>query len=291
MSLDSFASFLGRWVRRSLAPASSVAAVGRSHFLSIRRLRVAEAPASGQVAGNMKIALLSYPLLRALALSGALVLLVSNLLPWRGEEGPLLAWEEMNEGIKLQASIVSLVFAGEESRTLYAATYDPGGVYRSGEGGLSWRKIAAGLEKHTILSLAAHPGDGETIFAGAVDGAFSTRDEGASWRPMGGGLPATNVYAWAFVGDGPVTVYAATDSGLYDRGNGGETWESVRGLLGEVPILCVVADPSDAGRLYAGTAGEGLYLSTDRGVSWLSIEEVGDFSSVTALARPGCGRE
>ncbi len=231
----------------------------------------------------MKIALLSSPLLRALALSGALVFLVSNLLPWRGEEGPLLAWEEMNEGIKLQASIVSLVFAEEASRTLYAATYDPGGVYRSGEGGLSWRKIAAGLEKHTILSLAVPPGNGETLFAGAVDGAFVTRDEGVSWRAMEGGLPATNVYAWAFVGDGPVTVYVATDSGLYASGDGGETWESVRGLLGEVPTLCVVADPFDAGRLYAGTAGEGLYLSADRGVSWLAIEEVGDSSSVTAL--------
>ncbi len=72
---------------------------------------------------------------------------------------------------------------------------------------------------------------------------------------------------------GPVVLAAERRNGLWRSGDGGATWTRAQGLRSPTgtrarEILCLAADPGDPSRVYAGTAGQGAFVSGDAGVSW-----------------------
>jgi len=52
--------------------------------------------------------------------------------------------------------------------------------------------------------------------------------------------------------------------------NGDGAW-SVEALLGEQKVNCLAADPLNEGVVYAGTQGDGVLRSDDRGQTWMSV--------------------
>ena len=68
-----------------------------------------------------------------------------------------------------------------------------GAVYRSEDGGLTWRRLRTGLPEPLVpapLSLAADPDEPETVYMGLSDGSvWLSRDAGEGFRALARGLP------------------------------------------------------------------------------------------------------
>jgi len=118
-----------------------------------------------------------------------------------------------------------------------------GGIYRSGDGGRSWRNLGTPAPSAFGFAVAAHPRDPQRAwFVPAhsdqqrmpVDGRMvvnETRDGGASFRTHGEGLPARAAYhlvyrhALACADDGQTLAMGSTTGGLWVSEDGGAGWE------------------------------------------------------------------
>jgi len=136
-----------------------------------------------------------------------------------------------------------LVGAGGNGR-LYQQNHC--GMYRSDDGGLSWRSIEAGLPSSFGFPAAVHPRDPDTLYLLPLTGdstrtppegkaaVWRTRDGGDSWEAMRHGLPQANAFfavlrqAMATDRLDPAGVYFGTSSGaLFASRDEGESFSQI----------------------------------------------------------------
>ncbi len=132
------------------------------------------------------------------------------------------------------------------------------GLYRSDDGGDSWRDIANGVPSDFGFAMAIHPHDPDTVYIVPIESdefrctpegklrVYRTRNAGDSWEPLTRGLPQKDaletVLRDAMATDplNPAGVYFGTRSGqLWGSRDGGASWGLIRGGL--PPIVCVKA--------------------------------------------------
>lgn len=173
----------------------------------------------------------------------------------------------------------------------WAAT--SGGLWRSDDGGTTWRPVAGlqGAEVTAVLWLPpasgsaagggggagsggpggnAEPGRGRLLVAGPSFGLRVSEDGGRTWREAGEGLPAPDVMAIAASPSGRVLYAWVAGDGLYRRDDGAGTgrWQQVSGDLGPSLERAGLLVLDDEGRyLLAATRG-GLFYSEDGGRTW-----------------------
>jgi photosystem II stability/assembly factor-like uncharacterized protein len=164
-------------------------------------------------------------------------------------------WHQGGEGIKPYPS--SLAVDPSSSNVLYAGAPSFGGIYRSINGGGSFRPW--GLTSYSVFDLAVHPLQPSTIYAAAFDAeVWRTDDGGLTWRWLGDGLP-DGLNAWAIEVDptDPDVAYVALDAGgVWSTTDGGLTWAAMNDGLGDLVVRTLAID-STGDFLYAGTGGSG----------------------------------
>ena len=166
--------------------------------------------------------------------------------------------------------------------TLYSM--GPGGLRQSTDGCQTWKDVSSsGLAPSSsdVRSIAAHPGNTATLFAGmdGLGGLYRSTDSGASWEAASKGLPP-GAWLTALTADPrhperviagvkyigrdhpPAYVYASTDGGL--------TWRSSSLGMHLVPHNGgeIVGLGWSGENLFAASADDGLFVSTDRGATW-----------------------
>lgn len=144
----------------------------------------------------------------------------------------------------------SVVWVGTGERANRQSSSWGDGVYKSTDGGESWRNMGL-AESHHIGRIVIHPDDPDVVYVAA---------QGHLWGPN-------------------------PERGLYRTMDGGESWELVLFSDPMTGAVDVAMDPSNPDVLYAamyqrqrrpwgfhgGGPGSGLYKSTDGGDSWTRL--------------------
>lgn len=142
--------------------------------------------------------------------------------------------------------------------------------------GSQFRPCATGLPFPLYVTDLFQDSQG-TFWLGAWghEGLYRSDDEGESWQAVeienGGNI----VYALAEDSGSPI-VYASADNGRVLRSfNDGATWQTISSLPGVSSNTpwSLETHPSKAGVIYAGTLGNGVYVSVDYGHSWRVLDD------------------
>ncbi len=166
-----------------------------------------------------------------------------------------------------------IVFDPTNPATLYAAAWglfndDDGGVFRSDDGGRTWRELK-GVHGKSIRALAMAPSDHNTLVIGALDGVFRSRDGGATWQRISPENYAAienhsslrNFVSVAIDPQNPDVIYAGTRHLPWKTSDGGVHWHNLKeGILDDSDVFSIIVDPRVPLRVYA-SACSGIYKS------------------------------
>jgi hypothetical protein len=160
------------------------------------------------------------------------------------------------ETIRVDRHANALIAGGEE------------GVFRSEDGGASWRLAgAAGMQ---ILRIEQSPHNACFWLAATQEsGLFASRDCGKTFESSGRIAIGTNIYDIAFDPfDENRVALAAWGPGVLTSTDGGKTWQSRNGGLPTPEVTSVTYDPDKRGRLFAAIHELGAFVSENNGGSW-----------------------
>jgi uncharacterized protein (TIGR03437 family) len=169
------------------------------------------------------------------------------------------------------ASATSLAASGN---ILYAGTPTQG-AFKSGDGGLTWTAISDGIPPAgdgtlNIYQLWADPKSPQLLFAYTYRGLMRSTNGGAAWTPVTS--PVATLTALTFDPLVPGTLYlagyVAGSQSLYKSTDNGQTFTPLQPLPDLSGPTSLIADPSHAGVLYAGSFS-GIYQSVDSGLTWV----------------------
>ncbi len=203
------------------------------------------------------------------------------------------SWTAVDVGLSA-THITALAVDATTPTTIYAGTGDgSGGLFKSMDRGTSWTAANSGLINtppvfFAATSLVIDPTTPSTLYVagngafGGLEGVYKSTNGGGSWTAANTGLSGQFVYGLAIDPTTPTTIYVGTvytGTGnlpvynVYKSTDGGGTWNgSITGLPITAGIVNVLAiNPVNPTTLYAGTANSGVFMSTNGGESWTSV--------------------
>jgi photosystem II stability/assembly factor-like uncharacterized protein len=154
-----------------------------------------------------------------------------------------------------------------------------GHVYRSKNGGRTWRPAGAAIPfpGEVIAALHFDLADPERLWiglwtSGGQGRILWSRDLGATWNEVAGeGLVGDQVYSLATLEQDPNTLYAGTRSGVYLSRDAGATWRHLTAELPEIEtVSSLLLTPASPPTVLAGTWRR-AYRSDDGGETWRGV--------------------
>ena len=150
-------------------------------------------------------------------------------------------------------SVGALALAPSDDRIAYLGTgegalsgdsYYGDGVWRSGDGGLTWTHVSTRFVGQATSAIEVDPTNPQHLFIATL------RGRGGNHR---------------------TSAPAATPYGVYESTNGGSTWALLKGTTDELHgATDLVMDPQDPKTLWASFWGDGIYKTVDGGKTWAS---------------------
>jgi photosystem II stability/assembly factor-like uncharacterized protein len=125
-------------------------------------------------------------------------------VPILDEPGPIA---ELNLWV-----VTEVVFDPFDPQVILAATQH-GGIWRSDDGGQTWKQAAAGMDPNEIVStILPDPNTRDLYYAATIQsGVFVSLDGGQTWKTINSGLDPRKIANLALSQDGS-TLYAGTGS-------------------------------------------------------------------------------
>ena len=191
-------------------------------------------------------------------------------------------------------------FPAREATKGHPRRNGPRGIFRSQNGGRSWKRLRGGLPNQAASDIVIDLANNHRLFAAIGEifghprnGVYRSTDGGESWRRLRGGLPDTSVgrISIAIAPSDSSRVYAliarpankgsnggfspggASTLGVYRSDDGGSTWTLRHpGNLqsdGGYYYNAIAVQPTDPDTFYIG--GLPLLRSTDGGASYLDV--------------------
>ncbi len=194
-----------------------------------------------------------------------------------------------------------VIYVGEGENTMRGNVSEGiGGVWRSDDGGRTWKNIGLKDGRH-IIRLLVHPRNPDIVWAAVVGhlfgpnkerGVFKTIDGGKTWKKVLYVNEQTGVSDLVMEPGNPNVFYAGTwrvirtpyslesggeGSGIWKSVDGGETWKNITGNKGFPKgvwgIVGVAVAPSNPDKVYALVENQkgGLFASNNAGESWTLV--------------------
>jgi photosystem II stability/assembly factor-like uncharacterized protein len=176
-------------------------------------------------------------------------------------------WTAINTGITLPMHIQNGLTVHPLSSTLvFAGDYYGDGLYRSANSGNSWSLVLPDTSIRAVVGSPITPG---LVLAGdRYAGAYRSLNWGSTWASISqtAGLTDTNVNVITFRSTAPYTAYLGTAQSIFVSRDGGSTWQYRSDLPSA--IFALKPMPTTPTKLFAGTFNDGVYTSTNDGLTW-----------------------
>jgi hypothetical protein len=190
---------------------------------------------------------------------------ISTAGAYRTDDGGT-SWQARNQGVRAEflpdkypefgQCVHKMVQHPAQPQRLFLQNH--WGLYRSDDGGNSWKDIANGVPSDFGFCMAIHPHDPDTVYIVPIESdeyrctpegklrVYCTRNAGKSWEPLTRGLPQKDALE-TVLRDSLATdtcssagIYFGTRSGkVYGSADEGKSWQLVIGGL--PPVVCVRA--------------------------------------------------
>jgi photosystem II stability/assembly factor-like uncharacterized protein len=163
------------------------------------------------------------------------------------------------------------------SNTIVAGTYR---VWRTTNSAASWTSISGdltgdgtGSSGSKISTVIVSKGNSNVIYVGCSNGRVQvTTDAGATWNLRTSGLPVAYCTRIATNPNDPAAAFAtfsgfSSGNKVYKTTNYGVNWTNISNNLPNIPVSCIVVNPSNVNNIYIGT-DLGVFSTVDGGNSW-----------------------
>jgi photosystem II stability/assembly factor-like uncharacterized protein len=230
---------------------------------------------------------------------------------WKTTDGGV-TWEPLGDqtfktgsvgAIGVAESDPNVVYVGMGEETLRGNVSHGDGMYKSMDGGKTWKKLSGLDDTRQIARVRVHPRNPDLVYVAAIGhsfgpneqrGIFRSKDGGRTWEKIlyrgtkAGAIDLTfdptnaNIlYAtlweivrkpWTFESGGP-------SSGLFKSTDGGDTWTELtrapgmpRGTVGKIGVTISPANPERVWAIVEAEDG-GVFRSDNGGRTWTKVNE------------------
>ncbi|MEA2530057.1 MAG: hypothetical protein QOG89_1701 [Thermomicrobiales bacterium] len=229
---------------------------------------------------------------------------------WKTVDGGL-TWRNVSDGSFNTAAVGAIAVSESDPNVIYAGTGETtirgnvshgDGVYKSTDGGKTWRNVGLKDTRH-IGRIQIHPQNPDLLYVAALGhawgpneerGVFRSKDGGETWEKVLYRSPRAGSHDVSMDPNNPRLLYAVIwqaqryphalvsggeECGLFRSNDGGDSWEEITrrpglpsGLLGKMGIVASRARP---GRVWAVIEAEdgAVFRSDDGGETWLRLSE------------------
>ena len=226
---------------------------------------------------------------------------------WKTEDAGQI-WHNISDGFFKTGTVGAVAVSESDPNVVYCGmgehavrgvmTSSGDGMYKSTDGGKTWKKIGLDLTRH-IAEIRIHPKNPDIVFVAAQGALYGKSADRGVYRSKDGGKTWTKVlYVDDHTGctdldmdvNNPLVLYAAMwdhgrlpwkvisggpGSGMYKSTDGGDTWEKIHnGLPEEKGKMAVSVCRANPDKVYAVIESDsnqekgGLFVSNDGGKSW-----------------------
>ncbi len=196
-------------------------------------------------------------------------------------------WTQISEDLTSQrehgdvpfGTITTLSESPKRFGLIYAGT-DDGRVWRTMDGGATWREITLGLKAGKWISRVVASAHNEAVVYVSQNGyrqddfapyLWKSEDYGSTWVNIAKGLPNEPINVVREDPKVPGLLYVGTDAGVFVSLDDGATWKVLAGDLPRVPVHDLVIHPRDAD-LVLGTHGRSVFVADVEYIQGLTRE-------------------
>ena len=226
----------------------------------------------------------------------------SNVQPGSEDALDQLQWRELGPAV-MGGRIDDFAVVEKNPDVIYVGTAS-GGVWRTTDGGITWKPIFEHVGPMSIGAIAVSQQDPSIVWVGTGEpnnrntsswgnGVYKSTDAGDTWTPVG--LADTQHIGQIEIDPrNPNVVYVAAlghlwgpneERGLYKTSDGGKTWARVLFVNQDTGVVDVKVDPVSPDTIYAATyqrrrtafgfnggdPASALYKSIDGGATWQKL--------------------
>ena len=224
---------------------------------------------------------------------------------WKTEDGGQ-NWQNISDGFFKVGSIGDIAVSESDPNVIYVGTGEHAvrgvmtsygdGVYKSTDGGKTWKNIGLTNTRH-ISDVLIHPNNPDVVYVGAQGtvhgpnndrGVYKSTDGGSTWRKVLFVNDSTGISSLSIDMTNPRILFAATwqhqrlpwkvvsggtGCAVYKSTDGGESWnKAMDGLPTEMGKIGVTVSRANPNKVFAIVEAEkskaGLYRSDDGGKKW-----------------------